>query len=340
MCETRCFHALPKSFEIEDNQIILFLHALESLHSPIFGANFGVLMPSQRHFNQKIFKYVIPARPRKSRFSNFMCKTRCFHAFPKAFQIEDIQVHYSCQLLKAQSLQFYVQASSNSVSWCLPKGFSNRRYSNNIVPAHPGKPRLFNFWCKTFFFKCLPNGISNRRYSNTFFSPPLQGQIQILSIYVQNSVFWGLPKSILNRRFSNILFLPTPESVDSTILFEKIRCFDAFPHVFQIEDIQIHDSCPLLQVQIRQFYVQNSVCWCLPKSISNRRYSNIIVPAHPWKPRFSNVLCKTRCFDAFPKTLQITYIQIYYSCPPLTAQILQFFRSKPAVLRFFQRCFE
>jgi hypothetical protein len=45
-----------------------------------------------------------------------------------------------------------VQASSNSVSWCLPKGFSNRRYSNNIVPAHPGKPRLFNFWCKNFFF--------------------------------------------------------------------------------------------------------------------------------------------------------------------------------------------
>ena len=150
MCESRCFHALPKSFEIEDNQIILFLHALESLHSPSFGANLGVLMPSQRHFNQKIFKYVIPARPRKSRFSNFMCKTWCFHAFPKAFQIEDIQVHYFCQLLKAQSLQFYVQASSNSVSWCLPKGFSNRRYSNNIVPAHPGKPRLFNFWCKTF----------------------------------------------------------------------------------------------------------------------------------------------------------------------------------------------
>ena len=94
----------------------------------------------------------------------------------------------------------------------------------------------------------------------------------------------------------------------------KTRCFDACPHVFQIEDNQIHDSCPLLQVQIRQFYVQNSVFWCLPKGISNRRYSNIIVPAHPWKPRFSNVLCKTRCFDAFPKTLQITYIQIYYSC--------------------------
>ena len=73
------------------------------------------------------------------------------------------------------------------------------------------------------------------------------------------------------------------------------------------------------QVQIRQFYVQNSVCWCLPKSISNRRYSNIIVPAHPWKPRFSNVLCKTRCFDAFPKTLQITYSNILFLPAPHSA---------------------
>ena len=79
--------------------------------------------------------------------------------------------------------------------------------------------------------------------------------------------------------------------------------------------------------------------WCLPKTISNRRYSNIwflilqfssilyakcgvlmlskgisnrrystdfncIIPARPWKCRCATSMCKTWYFDAFPKTFQ------------------------------------
>ena len=224
----------------------------------------------------------------KAYILQFLGKFWCFDAFSKAFQIEE-----------------------------------NRRYSNNIVPAHPGKPRLFNFWCKTFFSKCLPNGISNGRYSNTFFlSTPARPDSDSLILCAKLGVLRPSQRHFKQKIFKYII-PANPWKRRFYHFMCKTRCFDAFPHVFQIEDIQIHDSCPLLQVQIRQFYVQNSVVWCLPKSISNRRYSNNIVPAHPWKRRFSNVLCKTRCFDAFPKALQITYIQIYYSCPPLTAQILQ-----------------
>jgi len=35
---------------------------------------------------------MIPALFCKCRFANFTCKTQCFDAFPKAFQIEDIQI--------------------------------------------------------------------------------------------------------------------------------------------------------------------------------------------------------------------------------------------------------
>jgi hypothetical protein len=44
------FDALPKEFQIEDIQIMLFLHAPERLDSPILDAKLGVLRPSQRHF--------------------------------------------------------------------------------------------------------------------------------------------------------------------------------------------------------------------------------------------------------------------------------------------------
>ena len=105
----------------------------------------------------------------------------------------------------------------------------------------------------------------------------------------------------------------------------KIWCFHAFPKPFQIEDIRIYYSCPSLPVQILQFRVQNLVFARLPKAISNRRYSHIyIIPAHPCQGRFSDFVCKTWCFNALPKPFQIEDIHIYYSCPPLPVQILQF----------------
>ena len=51
-------------------------------------AKLAVLRLSQRCFEQKIFKYIIFASPLAAQiFSNFTCKTGCFEAFPKAFQI-------------------------------------------------------------------------------------------------------------------------------------------------------------------------------------------------------------------------------------------------------------
>ena len=95
VCKTLCFHAFPKPFQIEDIHIIshtLFLPTPASADSPISCAKLGVFMPSQNHCKQKIFTYIIPAHPCQCRFSNFVCKTWCFHAFPKPFQIEDIHI--------------------------------------------------------------------------------------------------------------------------------------------------------------------------------------------------------------------------------------------------------
>ena len=110
-----------------------------------------------------------------------------------------------------------------------------------------------------------------------------------------------------------VLFLPTPESPGSPMFCAKLGVLMASQRHFKQKIFKyIYYSCPHLKAQIPQCSVQNSVFWCLPKGISNRRYSNIfIIPAHTWKPRFLNVLCKTRCFDAFPKAFQIEDIQIY-----------------------------
>ena len=169
MCKTWCFHALPKPFQIEDIHIyyscpplpvqilqfrvqnlvfsclpkaisniryshILFLPTPASADSPISCAKLGVFMPSQSHFKYKIFTYIIPAHPCQCRFSNFMCKTWCFHALPKPFQIEDIHIYYSCPPLPVQILQFRVQ---NLVFARLPKAISNRRYSHILFLPTP-----------------------------------------------------------------------------------------------------------------------------------------------------------------------------------------------------------
>jgi len=59
-----------------------------------------------------------------------MCKSHqnpVFFMPSEAFQIEDIQICYSCQPLPAQTWQLYVQ---NLAFSCLANVISNRRYSN------------------------------------------------------------------------------------------------------------------------------------------------------------------------------------------------------------------
>ena len=136
------FSCLPEAISNRRYSQILFLPTPASADSPISCAKLGVFMPSQSHFKQKIFTYIIPAHPCQCRFSNFMCKTWCFHAFPKPFQIEDIHIYYSCPPLPVQILQFCVQ---NLVFSCLPKAISNRRYSHILflpTPASADSPIL------------------------------------------------------------------------------------------------------------------------------------------------------------------------------------------------------
>ena len=148
-------------------------------------------------------------------------KLGVFMPCQKSFQIEDIQVYYSCPLLEAQSLQCYVQTSSNWVFWCPPQGILSRRYSNNVIPAHPWKPRLFNFWCKTRCFHAFPKVF----------------QIENIQIYV-------IPAHPWQCRFANCMC--------------KTWRFHAFPKAFQIEDIQIYYSRQPLKAQSLQFNVQTS----------------------------------------------------------------------------------
>jgi len=61
LIKTRCFDAFPKAFQIEDVQTRLFLQAPERLDSLIVDAKLGVMRPSQGHFKEHIFKYIIPA---------------------------------------------------------------------------------------------------------------------------------------------------------------------------------------------------------------------------------------------------------------------------------------
>ena len=197
-------------------------------------------------------------------------------------------------------------------------------------------------------------------------------------------MFWGFPKAFQIEDIHIYSVPARPWKLRFSNVVSKTRCVHALPKSFQKEDIQICFSCPPPQVPIRQFHVQNSVFWCLPKGISNRRryshthiyilflhtpespdstslYVKLIkarcfdvsqrhfkqkifkysIPAHPCKPRFANFICKTQCFDAFPKACQTEDIQIYYSWTFLKAQIRsQILCAKPGVLMLSQRCFK
>ena len=128
------------------------------------------------------YSHIIPAHPCQCRFSNFVCKTWCFHTFPKPFQIEDIHIY--------------------------------------IIPAHPCQCRFSNFVCKTLCFHALPKPFQMEDIHIYYSYPPLP--VQILQFRVQNFVFSCLAKAISNRRYSHILFLPTPASADSPISCAKL----------------------------------------------------------------------------------------------------------------------
>ena len=101
--------------------------------------------------------------------------------------------------------------------------------------------------------------------------------------------------------------------------------FWGFPKAFQIEAIQICYSRPPPQVQIRQFYLQNSLFWGLPKGISNRRYSNLS-PARPSQLKFSKLFLQNRLFWGLPKgVLNRRYSNISCCITPGSPDILQFY---------------
>ena len=169
------------------------------------------------------------------------------------------------------------------------------------------------------YFGTLRNHGPGRVQTNIFylktFRPTTKAQtwwiIQPNIFYLKNGLshnlvlrIWGCYNEYLLLKWS----FPLPHWWFDNIFYLKMVCrpillweFGAgivnifylkwsFPlKTFQIEDIHIYYSCPPLPVQILQFRVQNLVFSCLPKAISNRRYSHI-----------------------------------YYSCPPLPVQILQF----------------
>ena len=147
--------------------------------------------------------------------------------------------------------------------------------------------------------------------------------MQILRFRVQNLVFARLAKAISNRRYSHIIPAHPCQCRFSNFVC-KTWCFDAFPKPFQIEDMHIHYSCPALPVQILQFCVQNLVFSCLPKAIANRRYSHILFLPTPCQCRFSNLVCKTWCFHAFPKPFQIEDIHIFIPAHPCQCRFSNF----------------
>ena len=173
------FSCLPKAISNRRYSHILFLPTPASADSPI--AKLGV------------------------------CKTWCFHAFPKPFQIEDIHIYYSCPPLPLQILRFRVQ---NLVFSCLPKAFQIEDIHNYSCPPLP--VQILQFRVQNLVFSCLPKAISNRRYSHILFLPTPARQ-QILQFPVcKTLVFSCLPKAISNR-YSHILFLPTPAKISTII---------------------------------------------------------------------------------------------------------------------------
>ena len=168
--------------------------------------------------------------------------------------------------------------------------------------------------------------------------------MQICQFYVQNLVFSCLAKS----HFKHKIFKDTIPAYSWKPRFFNLMCKPHRNSVFwclpkgisnrRFEDIQIHYSSPPLQSQILQFYVQNSVCWGIPKGILNRWFSNILFLPTPESVDF--IFLQNSIFDAFPKAFQIEDIQIvlFLRAPEhLDSPILD---AKLGVLRPSQRHFK
>ena len=167
----------------------------------------------------KIFTNIIPAHPCQCRFSNFVCKTWCFHAFPKPFQIEDMHKYYSCPPLPVQILQFRVQ---NLVFSCLPKAISNRRYSLIYYSCPPLPVQILQFCLQKLVLSCLPEAISNRRYSHIIPAHPCQCRFS--NFVCKTWCFHAFLKPFQIEDI-HILFLPAPASADSPISCAKLGVF-------------------------------------------------------------------------------------------------------------------
>ena len=191
----------------------------------------------------------------------------------KTFQIEHIRIYYACPPLQAQVIQFMCRTQQNLGVLMPSKSISNRRYSTILFLPTPESAdsrllcaKLGILMCFQRHFKhsktlslptpesqdspilCAKLGVfmpSQRHFNSKIFKyiiPAHPCQCRFAN-FVQNLVFSCLAKVISNRRYSNILFLPAPTSQYSSVL-----CFEAFPKAFQIEDIQIHYSCPRVPV--------------------------------------------------------------------------------------------
>ena len=229
----------------------------------------------------------------------------CLDAFPKPFQIEDIQIPYSCPLLKLPEAQILPFDLQNLVFWCLPKAISNRRYSNILL-------LILQFYMQSAVFWCLQKGFQIEDIQLYYSCPPLKAQIR--DFYVQNSVFWCDSRHF---KHSKTLSLPTPESQDSPILCAKLGVFMPSQRHFNPKIFKYIIPAHPSQCRFANF-VQNLVFSCLAKIISNRRYSNILflpIPKGISNRRYLNMLflpapespdslilyAKIWCFEAFPK---------------------------------------
>ena len=93
--QNRVFWCFPEGVLNRIYSIMFFLSAPESLDSPILCAKVGVLMPSQRHFKQRYIYIYYCCTPLKGKILQFYLQNSVFRGFPKAFQIEDIQIYCS-----------------------------------------------------------------------------------------------------------------------------------------------------------------------------------------------------------------------------------------------------
>ena len=143
-----------------------------------------------------------------------------------------------------------------------PKGISNRRYSNTVFLPTPASPDSPISYAKLNVLMLSQKHVKQKIFKYIIHEHSWKPRF-VRKFYVQNRVFWCFPKGVLNRIYSIMFFLSAPESLDSPILCAKVGVLMPSQRHFKQRDIYIY-----------------------------------IIAAHPWKARFSNFICKTRCLGA------------------------------------------